>query len=475
MERLIEAKLLEWKDSPGRKPLILLGLRQSGKTYVLKKFGREHFSNVAYFDFENREDLCRLFWNLDAHRLLEELSRVSNTEITEDTLIIFDEVQACHRAISSLKYFHQDAPQYHIACAGSLLGPAVGDGRAMGAGDPDADWSDSDVTRFSFPVGKVSFLRMRPMCFGEFVMARSGRGTFEYLDSLGPTDRIPDDLMSVLESLYAEYLLVGGMPEAVDAWCGTNDIAEVRRIQRNIITSYERDMGRYSAEDFARITAIWRSAAYQIAERGDRFRLKDVGGRLGTAIDPIEWLLGADMLRRAWEVNDDRNPPNPRGGIYFKLYYPDVGLLTCRAGIEYDTLTDRDGGTSDIRGAVAENYVLNQLDYALDGDGDAYYWTNPKGAAEVDFQVTVGRDPVPVEVKSGKVGRMHGLETYVSRYHPKASFVISGKNVRIGGADEYTFVPLYMAWKFGMYAEAAGLRTKPMDPPPLPEWTPPEG
>ena len=463
MERLIERRLLEWKGSPDRKPLVMLGIRQCGKTYILREFGERHYSKVAYFDFESMSELRGLFWNLDVRRIVEDLSRRSGVDIDGDTLIIFDEVQMCYPALTSLKYFLQDAPEYHIACAGSLLGLALADRR-----------DGEDGPSHTFPVGKVDFIRLRPMCFGEFVIARMGRRTFDYLDSLGPHDTIPDDLMRLLESAYMEYLLVGGMPEAVETWCRTNRIADVRRVQGNIIASYERDMGKYSGQSYARISGIWESAAYQLAEAGDRFRMKEAGGYTGTLADPISWLLGADMLRRAWEVNDDRVPPNPRGGIYFKLYFPDVGLLTCKAGLDYDTIVSKDGRTSCIRGSIAENFVLNELDYALDRDGDAYYWENASGRAEVDFQVVLGGEAVPVEVKSGKVGRIRSLEVYVERYSPKAAFVVSRNNVRIGGEGEYTFVPLYMAWKFGMYAEAAGLRTTPSEPPPLGSWEPPE-
>ena len=458
MDRLIERKLLEWKDSPDRKPLVVLGMRQCGKTYTLRRFGEEHYSSTVYLDFESMPELRDVFWNLDPMRIIETLSKRFGP-ITLDTLMIFDEVQMCYPALTSLKYFCQDAPEYHIVCAGSLLGVSLADRKGADSG-------------FSFPVGKVDFLRMRPMCFGEFVMARLGRETFEFMDSLGPEQPLPDGLMRTLEAAYREYLLVGGMPEAVSRWCETEDMSAVRRLQRGIITSFERDMSKYSGEDFGRINAVWSSAAYQLAESGDRFRMKDAGGYMKTLAGPIGWLLGADLLHRAWEVNDDRVPPEPRGSIYYKLYFPDVGLLTCRAGVEYDTLTVKDGRTSVIRGAIAENFVLNELDYALDTDGDAYYWMNRPGTAEVDFRVTIGPDPVPVEVKSGHVGRMQSLECYCSKYRPKAAFVVSGRNVRIGGDGEFTFVPLYMVWKFAMYAEAAGLTVRPTNPPPLRRWSP---
>lgn len=461
MERLIERRLLEWRDSPDRKPLVLLGIRQCGKTYVLKEFGRRHYESMAYFDFESNPELRRVFWNLDPHRIVDELSRISGVSIDKGTLIVFDEVQMCYPALASMKYFLQDAPEYHVVCAGSLLGLAVAERRGM------------EDEAHSFPVGKVTFMRMRPMCFGEFVMARMGRGAFDFLESMDPRGPIPDDLLRALDSAYLEYLLVGGMPEAVERWCSTHDITEVRRIQRDIISSYRNDMGKYSVESYARMTAVWEAAAHQVAESGDRFRMKEAGGYTKTLADPIQWLLDADLLLRVWEVNGADVPPNPRGGIYFKLYLPDVGLLTCQANVGYDTLASGREESSGIRGAIAENFVLNELRYALDIDGDSYYWANGSGTSEVDFQLTVGRDPVPVEVKSGKLGRIRSLEFYCSRYAPKASFVVCRRNPRIGGEGEYTLVPMYLVWRFGDFAEAAGLRTGPGEVPPLPEWEPP--
>lgn len=476
MERLIERNLEEWRESSARKPLVLLGIRQCGKTYTLKEFGSKHYRNVAYVDFEKRTDLHRLFWNLDPERIVDELSRELRTPIDEDTLIIFDEVQMCYPALTSLKYFLQDAPQYHIACAGSLLGLVLADRWDEEDNEKERDREqdgDGERPRHSFPVGKVSFLRMRPLCFGEYVLARLGRRTFDYIDRLSPYDELPEGLMESLESAFIEYLQVGGMPESVDTWCRTGSMTEVRRVQSEISASYERDMGKYSGESYSAITAIWRSAAHQVAEGGNRFKLKDVGKSLKTASDRISWLINADMLVRAWEVNDDRVPPNPRGGIYFKLYYPDVGLLTNETGVDHAILSSKDESTSKIRGAIAENFVLNELRYALDIDDDAYYWANEKGKAEVDFQLTLGHHPVPVEVKFGNVSRMQGLDFYCSRYRPEAAFVLSKRNVRIGDRKTYTFVPLYMAWKFGMYAEAAGIRMSPTEPPPLKKWEPP--
>ncbi len=446
MRRFVEEKLLSWKESARRKPLILLGIRQCGKTFILTEFGRKHFDDCIRFDFERNPQLADIFRDLDPKRILRELSAFGGKTITKDTLVIFDEIQHCYAALTSLKYLGEEMPDYHIVCAGSLLGLAL----AERGGKDRPGW------KTSFPVGKVNFIRMWPMDFGEYILAVKGEDYFGALDGLTADDALPEWMMSDMSGLYTDYLMVGGMPEAVQTWIDTGDMDEVRKVQREIVRSFKEDMGKYSGENYQRISALWDSAAYQVAEAGNRFNLKKAGGTTKTLADPIQWLLDADLLRRTWEVSDDSVPPNPRGGIYYKLYLPDTGLLTCMAGIDRRTLVSKDDDTSKIRGAVAENYFLTQMSSSLDREGDTYFWANPKGQAEVDFQLTRGMAVIPVEVKSGEVGRLKSLETYCERYSPKEVLVVSERNTRIH-KEGYTFVPLYMAWKLGMYLEHLGL------------------
>ena len=446
MRRSVEKKLLSWKESDKHKPLVLLGIRQCGKTFILTEFGKEHFDDFIRFDFERNPQLTDVFRDLDPKRILKELSAFSGRKITKDTLVIFDEIQHCYPALTSLKYFSEELPDHHIVCAGSLLGLALA----------ERERKDKPGWRTSFPVGKVTFIRMWPMDFGEYVLAVKGEDYFGTLDGIAADDPLPEWMMSELGSLYTDYLMVGGMPEAVQRWIDTGDMDEVRKVQRDIVRSFKEDMGKYSGENYQRISALWDSAAYQVAEAGNRFNLKSAGGSSKTLADPIQWLLDADFLRRTWEVNDASVPQNPRGGIYYKLYLPDTGLLTCMAGIDRRMLISKDDSTSKMRGAIAENYVLTQMSSALDMEGDTYFWANPKGDAEVDFQLTRGMEVIPVEVKSGEVGRLVSLEFYCRKYSPKEVLVISHRNTRIhrGG---YTFVPLYMVWKLGMYLECLGL------------------
>lgn len=446
MRRTVEKELLSWKESDRRKPLVLLGIRQCGKTSILTEFGRNHFDDHVRFDFERNPQLADVFRDLDPARILKELSAFRGKSITKDTLVIFDEIQHCYPALTSLKYLGEELPDHHIACAGSLLGLALA----------ERERKDGSGWKSSFPVGKVGFIRMWPMDFGEFVLAIKGEDYFETLDGIGAEDPLPEWMASDLYDLYIDYLLVGGMPEAVQTWIDTGDMDVVRKVQRDVVRSFKEDMGKYSGENYQRISALWDSAAYQVAEAGNRFNLKKAGGTTKTLADPIQWLLDADLLRRAWEVNDDSVPPNPRGGIYYKLYLPDTGLLTCMTGIDRQALVSKDDSTSKIRGAVAENYALTQMSSSLGMEGDVYFWANPKGDAEVDFQLMRGMDIIPVEVKSGEVGRLQSLETYCGRYSPKEVLVLSNRNTRIhrGG---YTFVPLCMVWKLEMYLKHLGL------------------
>ena len=449
MKRFLEDDLVRWKDDPGRKPLILKGLRQCGKTYLLREFGSRHFNDTAYFNFEGNRKLAAVFEpDLDTDRIISELSAIHGRTITPDTLVIFDEVQFCYAALTSLKYFCENAPQYHIACAGSLLGLNLSRTRR---GD--------DI--LSFPVGKVDFLKLRPMCFGEYVLARDGEAMFRVLADTLPYEPLPESAMMRLDTLLTEFICVGGMPEAVHAWISTGSMEAVDRIHRNILASYENDLAKHSGESFGKISRVWASVAEQVAEDGDRFRLKEAGGNTSTLSGAISWLIGADLIRRVWEVNDDRSPPNPRGGIYYKLYFNDVGLLRSKTGMSWDAVRTNDARTSKLIGALTENFALQELDYALDRDGhELCFWKNEKGRAEVDFIADIGSSNIPIEVKSGDFGRIMGLETYCGRYSPGLAVVASRRNVRSPEGGRWMMLPLCLLWRFSDYAQAYDASTR---------------
>ncbi len=442
VKRFIEEDLLRWKDSPDRKPLVLKGMRQTGKTYLLRDFGRRHFPDCAYFNFEGNARLARIFdEDLDVDRILRELSMVHGRTITPETLVIFDEVQFCYGALTSLKYFCEQRREYHIACAGSLLGLRLSrDRRGDGV--------------LSFPVGKVDLMRLRPMTFAEFVLARDGELMLSVLTDARPFDPLAESAMPRLRDLYLEYLCVGGMPEAVSVWVSEGDMDAVERVHRNLLASFENDLARHCGESFGRISRVWSSVAVQVAEDGDRFRLKEAGGTSSTLSGPIEWLLGADLVHRVWEVNDDRTPPNPRGGIYYKLYFGDVGLLRTKAGMTCESILSHDAPSAILRGALAENFALLELNYALGDDRGVFFWKNEKGKAEVDFVVSIEGANIPIEVRSGKLGRIQSLETYCSRYGPDLAVVASHGNVRGPADGGWLLLPLYLLWRLPDYADA---------------------
>ena len=280
----------------------MLGMRQCGKTYTLKEFGRKHYEDETYFDFERNPQLSNIFRDLDPNRIIKELSAANGRRITERTLIIFDEIQHCYAALSSLKYFCQEMPGYHIVCAGSLLSLALANRSPTGK---DAGGIQD---RNTFPAGKVNFIRMWPMDFGEFILATEGEEFFGMIDGIPPREEIPAWAMERLESSYGDYLMVGGMPESVQTWIGTKDLVEVRRVQNEMIRSFREDMGKYSGFSYQKVVALWDSAAYQAVEAGNRFFLKKAGGTTKTLADPLQWLLDAGLLKRAWEVNDDSIP-----------------------------------------------------------------------------------------------------------------------------------------------------------------------
>ena len=434
--------MLKWKESPRRKPLILKGVRQCGKTYIMKEFGKKFYNDVAYFNLERNTDARKVFSkDLDPQRILNELSLIHGRTIRSDTLVILDEIQFYYPAITSLKYFQEELPEYHLMCAGSLLGLKLS----------SRSTKDPDDIRYSFPVGKVEFLQLRPMCFGEYVLAREGELIHNALSGLKPYDEIPESIMSKLETLLNEYLIVGGMPEVVKAWIDTEDMDVVESIQSNILESYESDLAKYSDEKFETISRVWESISKQISEDGDRFRLKEAGGRSSKIDGPVEWLLNANLIHRSWQVNDANIPLNPRGGIYYKLFFCDVGLLRMKAGMPRGTINGYDEASSRFRGALTENFVLTELDYALDKNDDFHYWTNNNGQAEVDFVIVHDGKVIPIEVKSGKVGRIHSLEVYCNRYDPTMAVVTSHKNVRGPHDGGWMFLPLYLVWRIRDY------------------------
>ena len=420
MDRELYGELLEWKDSDHRKPLIIRGVRQCGKTYLMQRFGAENYSSVAYLKFEGDENLCRIFdGDLDPKRLVTAISIHLDMDIDRDTLIIFDEIQECERAMTSLKAFCESAPEYHIICAGSLLG-------LQGTG--------------SFPVGKVTFLDLHPMSFKEFVRA-SNRRLYEHVVEVGMPDDISKD---ALRSLYTEYLAVGGMPEAVKTWIETKDMTKVDRILHDISESYRFDFLKHVPnKDIKRVNMIWDSIPSQLAEENRRFFFGHAvkGARSSELEDALQWLIDAGMVHRLPKVERIGIPLSSyRSDNLFKLYMMDVGILRCKAGV---TAAQIFGGKVDplFFGGFIENYVMCELAaYGCTGEG---YWASGN-AAEVDFLIASDSGIIPIEVKSSDRYRAASLKEYVDRYSPERAVVISMKDYNEN--DGVTTIPLYSIW-----------------------------
>lgn len=438
MERKAFQSLLKWKNKSNRKPLIVTGVRQCGKTYLIKEFGEAEFSDVAYFNFDGETGLQSIFdYNFDTDRILDELgSVVRGKKITVgETLVIFDEIQACPRAIQSLKYFCENVPKLHIIAAGSLLGVAL---REEG---------------ISFPVGKVNRLEMYPMNFEEFVEADGGR---KYLDGLNKLDRereIPDLYTIPLEKYYKNYLIIGGMPEAVQAWVDTHDYKEVEEVQDRILKDYADDFGKHVTPDTAtKIKMIWDSIPTQIARDNSKFIFSHViqGARAKDLEDALSWLVNSGIVLKLDMVS---TPELPLSGMadatYFKVYLTDVGLLRRKANVNYRTILEESDAFVHFKGALAENYIFVQLKCM----GITPYFWRTKADAELDFITDYEGELIPIEVKAADNTRAKSLHLFCNRYHPRIAFKSSLKNVgdNMDGDSHVWSLPLYAFYRFKDY------------------------
>ena len=424
MKRFVLDKLIKWKNSINRKPLILKGVRQCGKTYILKEFGNLKYENVAYFNFEQNKLLSKIFeTDFDVDRIILELTAISNIKIEKNsTLIIFDEIQECSNALTSLKYFCENGKDYHVACAGSLLGIAL----------------HSNV---SFPVGKVDFINLYPMSFSEFLIATNNEGLFEYLKSF-KSNTIPEIIAAKLEELLKQYLVIGGMPEVVNSWITSNDFELVNKIQQDIIYSYELDFAKHAdIKEFPKLTAIWTSIPNQLAKPNKKFIFSQVkkGYRAKDLEDSLEWLIDAGLIFKVPLVEKPNIPLSSYAdNSYFKIYLCDVGLMRKMANISEDVIFNLTNIYSEFKGALAENFVLNELIKMF--EQKIYYW-NSGNEAEVDFLIQIKASIIPIEVKSEKNVRAKSLGLYINKYNPKYALKVSLLN-NVGGNNVYN-LPLY--------------------------------
>ena len=429
MYRKITKYLEEWKDSPCRKPLILQGARQVGKTYSILEFGRTHYENVAYFNFESNPKLIKTFEeSISPDYLIPILSHIAGqTIIKEKTLIIFDEVQLCERALTSLKYFCEEASDYHIAVAGSLLGVAV------------------NRERFSFPVGKVDIKTMYPMDMEEFFFALGEADLVENIKRCFETDTaMPSVLHEAAMALYRQYLTVGGMPECVMQYANTGDHILARHIQSNILASYLNDMSKYNnLNEIKKTRLVYDNITVQLSKKNTRFQYKLIkkGGRASEFENAIEWLILSGIVSQVYKAEDIKKPlENYRDIDAFKVYVSDMGLLCAKKELMPDDVIYMIDELNDFKGGMTENYVNIQL--TANGH-TSYYWESERGS-EVDFIIQRNGKLIPIEVKSADNTRAKSLRVYMDKYRPEYAIKLSARN--FGFEDGKKTVPLYAAF-----------------------------
>lgn len=404
MYRIAIEKLYKWKNSKHRKPLIIEGARQVGKTWLMKEFGKQAYADTVYINFDSNSRMADLFSaDLDTDRLIMGLELYAGRKINPDnTLLIFYEVQEVPRALASLKYFYENAPQYHIVCAGSLLGIALHQGT-------------------SFPVGKVDFLKLYPLSFSEFLMA-TGNERFAELLKNQDYEMITSFKQTYIDAL-KHYYFVGGMPEAVQSFAESKDFNEVRAIQKRILAAYEQDFSKHAPNEIVpKIRMLWNSIPSQLARENKKFiyGLVREGGRAREYETAIMWLSDCGLVHKVSRVNAAGIPLKAYEDLKaFKLFIVDVGLLGCMTGLRQRTLLDGDDLFVEFKGALTEQYVCQQLKTIE--DLGVYYYTNDRGSCEIDFVVDNGEQIVPIEVKAETNLRAKSLKTYRERFEPELS------------------------------------------------------
>lgn len=428
MKRKIEARLLAWKDkTANRMPLLINGARQVGKTYTLRQFGAEQFKNVVYINLETNLTVASYFSdNISPERLIRYLEASTGERIVAgETLIILDEIQSCERALTSLKYFCEEAPEFHVAAAGSLLGVAI------------------NRQRYSFPVGKVETITLYPLDFEEYLWARGKELLCEEIRSAyEQMSPLPDALHQEAQELYREYLVIGGMPASLSAFLQKGSFLDVSLVQSGILDNYIADMAKYASNsDSVKIRACYNSIPAQLAKDNKKFQYKVVqkGGSSALFGASIEWLNLAGVVLECRRIDHAVEPIAVHADLSaFKLYMGDVGLLTMKSGISQQTVLS--GGGNTFMGAVTENYVAQQLSakgYPL------YYWES-SSTAELDFVLQKENQIIGVEVKKGEHVRSRSLSVFIKAYSPAYSIRFSAKS--FGEADGLKSIPLYAAF-----------------------------
>ena len=438
MKRNIMSRLVEWKNRSHRKPLLLTGVRQCGKTYIIREFGKEEFEDTAYFNFEEDETLSSAFdHDFKIERILDDLGSIRRGEkiVPGKSLLILDEIQACPRAITSLKYFCENQPDLHVIAASSLLGVAIG------------------KENTSFPVGKVNRITMFPMSFDEFVCADGGENLIEALKKMDPDREIPDLYAVPLIRYLKLYYVIGGMPEVVRQWAETHQMEAVSEKQDEILQDYADDFGKHAPiAELPKIRMIWESIPSQLAKDNHKFIFSHVksGCRAKELENAVRWLVDAGLIYPLYLVE---RPEIPLSGeadyTSYKVYMADCGLLCRRTNVHFRTILDGDEQFIHFKGALTETYVLTQLK-AL--GLNAWYWTSSANA-EIDFLTDHGGKITLIEVKSADNTKAKSLKLFCERYRPERAMKTSLKNVgmNLAGSTQVWSLPLYALFNLEKY------------------------
>ena len=430
MKRLIMSKLLAWKNSPYRKPLILKGVRQVGKTWILKEFGKLYYKNIAYFNFDENREYKQFFEaTKNVERILQNLMLASGQKIEpENTLIIFDEVQDCPEVINSMKYFCENAPQYHVACAGSLLGITL-------------------AKPSSFPVGKVNFMQIHPMTFTEFLLANGDENLAKYIEQIDKIEPIPDAFFNPLYEKLKMYYVTGGMPESVLMWTKARDVNAMQETLFEIITAYERDFAKHpNVSEFPKISMIWHSIPSQLARENKKFLYKVVknGARAREYEDALQWLVSAQLVYKIYRSTAPSLPIAAYDDVSaFKIYLADVGLLRRLAQLAPTAFAEGNRLFTEFKGALTENYVLQAL--LTQFEVMPRYWSQTNPPYEVDFLIQRDNDIFPIEVKSEANINSRSLKKFKELFpnQTKLRIRFSLNNLKLD--DGMLNIPLFMA------------------------------
>lgn len=404
MYRIAIEKLKRWKESKNRKPLIIEGARQVGKTWLMKEFGKLYYSDTVYINFDSNSTMKELFdSDLNVERIILGLELYTGKKIDfNNILLIFDEIQEVPKALSSLKYFCENAPEYHIVCAGSLLGIALHQGT-------------------SFPVGKVDFLKLYPLSFKEFLIAT---GNERFADLLDKQDyqMITSFKQKYIDALKT-YYFVGGMPEVVQNFVLNKDYNEVRSIQKRIFLAYEQDFSKHAPNEIVpKIRMLWNNIPSQLVKENKKFiyGLVREGARAKDYETAIMWLSDCGLVHKVSRINAPNNPLKVYEDLKsFKLFVVDIGLLSCMVGLHQQVLLEKNDLFVEFKGALTEQYVCQQLKTIE--DLGIYYYTNDRGSCEIDFIIDTGKQIIPVEVKAEINLKAKSLKTYQEKFTPKLS------------------------------------------------------